>query len=53
MDGSSNRFLVPAQDQVVTWTDAEAPAGRYWYLLKVIQADQESAWTSPIWIDRQ
>lgn len=40
-------------DQVVTWTDAEAPAGPHWYLLKVIQIDQESAWTSPVWLDRQ
>lgn len=39
-------------DQAVDWTDAALAAGRHWYLLKVIQKDNETAWTSPVWIDR-
>ena len=39
-------------DQAVEWTDAAPAAGRHWYLLKVIQKDDETAWTSPVWIDR-
>ena len=39
-------------DQAVDWTDAAAPPGRHWYLLKVIQKDGETAWTSPVRIDR-
>jgi hypothetical protein len=37
----------------VDWADAAAAPGRHWYLLKVIQKDQEMAWTSPVWIDRE
>jgi hypothetical protein len=38
-------------DQEVAWPDATVATGRHWYLLKVIQQDQEMAWTSPVWID--
>ncbi|MBM3335061.1 hypothetical protein FJY63_10415, partial [Candidatus Sumerlaeota bacterium] len=37
-------------DLTVKWSDAAAKSGRHWYLLKVIQADQEMAWTAPVWI---
>ena len=40
-------------DQEVAWPDATVATGRHWYLLKVIQQDQEMAWTSPVWIDRE
>jgi hypothetical protein len=40
-------------DQRVDWPDAAAGPGRHWYLLKVIQKDQETAWTSPVWIERE
>jgi len=40
-------------DQGVAWSDATAATGRHWYLLKVIQQDQEMVWTSPVWIDRE
>jgi len=40
-------------DQRVDWPDAAAAQGRHWYLLKVIQKDDETAWTSPVWIDRE
>ena len=39
-------------DQLVDWPDAAPASGRHWYLLKVIQKDDETAWTSPVWIDR-
>ena len=39
------------RDMTVEWVDSAVAPGRHWYLLKVIQADQEMAWTSPIWID--
>ena len=35
------------------WLDSAAGPGRHWYLLKVIQADQEMAWTSPIWVNHE
>ena len=44
--------LLPGADQAVDWPDATAARGRHWYLLKVIQKDDETAWTSPVWIDR-
>jgi len=40
-------------DLAVKWSDDAAEPGRHWYLLKVIQEDQEMAWTSPVWIDRE
>ncbi len=41
------------RDMTVKWLDSTAAPGRHWYLLKVIQTDQEMAWTSPIWVDRE
>jgi hypothetical protein len=40
------------RDTTVQWLDSAVTPGRHWYLLKVIQMDQEMAWTSPIWVDR-
>jgi len=40
-------------DMTVKWLDSAVPPGRHRYLLKVIQTDQEMAWTSPIWVDRE
>jgi len=40
-------------DQRVDWPDAAAAPGRHWYLLKVVQKDGETVWTSPVWIDRE
>jgi len=37
-------------DLTVKWSDGAAQRGHHWYLLKVIQQDQEMAWTSPVWI---
>jgi len=41
------------KDQTVSWSDAEAAPGSHWYLLKAVQQDQETAWTSPVWVNRQ
>jgi hypothetical protein len=40
------------RDTAVNWLDSAVTSGRHWYLLKVVQTDQEMAWTSPIWLDR-
>jgi hypothetical protein len=40
------------RDMTVNWLDRAVGTGRHWYLLKVIQTDQEMAWTSPIWVSR-
>jgi hypothetical protein len=40
-------------DMVVNWADGTVTPGRHWYLLKVIQADKEMAWTSPVWIGQE
>jgi len=40
------------RDLTVKWVDSAVGPGRHWYLLKVIQTDQEMAWTSPIWVNR-
>jgi hypothetical protein len=40
-------------DLTAEWSDDTAASGRHWYLLKAIQTDQEMAWTSPIWLDRE
>lgn len=34
----------------ITYTDREKPSGEIWYYLRVIQADGQIAWSSPIWI---
>jgi hypothetical protein len=41
------------RDMTVKWSDSAVVPGRHWYILKVIQMDQEMAWTSPIWVDRE
>lgn len=40
------------RDMTVNWLDRAVGPGRHWYLLKVIQTDQEMVWTSPIWVNR-
>ncbi len=33
-----------------TFTDNERPSGERYYYLRVIQVDDQMAWSSPIWI---
>jgi hypothetical protein len=33
--------------------DAASSAGQSWYYVRVIQADRQMAWSSPIWITRK
>ncbi|MCI0378971.1 MAG: hypothetical protein L0215_15290, partial [Gemmataceae bacterium] len=35
------------------WTDPEPQAGTHYYYIRVLQADQEIAWGSPIWVTRK
>ncbi|HEY8506663.1 MAG TPA: hypothetical protein VIL46_18920, partial [Gemmataceae bacterium] len=32
------------------WTDPDPPAGEHYYYVRVLQKDQELAWTSPMWV---
>ncbi|MFH1851687.1 MAG: DUF3604 domain-containing protein [Candidatus Neomarinimicrobiota bacterium] len=34
-----------------TFVDQDIPAGTNWYYLRVIQENNEMAWSSPIWVD--
>jgi hypothetical protein len=34
-----------------TWTDPKPSAGTHYYYVRVVQADEELAWSSPLWID--
>lgn len=34
------------------WTDAAAPRAPAWYYVRVVQADGELAWSSPVWLGR-
>jgi hypothetical protein len=34
-----------------TWTDPKPTAGRHYYYLRVLQEDEELAWSSPLWIE--
>ena len=34
-----------------TWLDNAPGNGRSWYYVRVIQADRQMAWSSPIWVD--
>jgi hypothetical protein len=38
------------QDQTVSWSDGKAAGGNHWYMLRIVQQDRETAWSSPIWI---
>lgn len=40
----------PAMDVTFAWADKEAAPGKHWYVLKVVQRDGETAWSSPIWV---
>ncbi len=43
----------PMQKEVgFTFADAEAPAGESYYYVRVVQVDEEIAWSSPIWVTR-
>lgn len=53
-DGQTSQSIQgDGQDMTVKWSDSAVAPGRHWYLLKVIQTNQEMAWTSPIWVVRE
>jgi hypothetical protein len=52
----NNQFihnLTPMQREVnFTYVDNQPPSGEAYYYVRVIQADDQMAWSSPIWIQR-
>jgi hypothetical protein len=45
-------IVLSGRQQQLTWTDPEPPPNRdLSYFVKITRADQECAWTSPIWIN--
>lgn len=52
-DGNVVREVGPeALDVHVRWADTSAGCGWHYYYLKVIQADGEQGWTTPVWLRR-
>ncbi|MEZ5354149.1 MAG: hypothetical protein R2762_16045 [Bryobacteraceae bacterium] len=53
----SNQFIHtvhhPGRDAQFTFEDAEPLAGESYYYVRVQQADDEMAWSSPIWVKRK
>jgi hypothetical protein len=46
--------LTPGDKEFKTeWTDPKAAAGTHYYYVRVLQADQEIAWGSPIWVEHK
>jgi hypothetical protein len=44
--------ITPGADKYTgTWTDPAPLAGTHYYYIRVLQADEEIAWASPMWID--
>ncbi|MBM4050103.1 MAG: hypothetical protein FJ279_33830 [Planctomycetes bacterium] len=37
-------------DLLLSWSDGSAPRGPHWYMLRIVQQDDEIAWTSPLWL---
>jgi hypothetical protein len=35
------------------WIDAKSQPGTHYYYIRVLQADGEIAWGSPIWVDKK
>ena len=53
-DGGYIYTAEPAgQEAELQVVDLEAPAGEHWYYVRVEQADEELAWSSPIWVSRR
>ena len=52
----NNRFihnLAPMEREVsFTFADNQPPSGETYYYVRVIQADDQMAWSSPIWVVR-
>ena len=46
--------LTPAgSDYKAAWTDANPKNGTHYYYMRVLQADGEIAWGSPIWVEKK
>ena len=51
-DSAVVHTIVPQSDRHAgTWTDPNPIAGTHYYYIRVLQADEEIAWASPLWID--
>lgn len=37
-------------DAAIEWRDPDPPVRQHWYYLRVVQADGEMAWSSPVWV---
>jgi len=47
-----HRLESSERDVSLRWRDPEPLTGENWYYLKVLQADGQMAWSSPIWVRR-
>jgi len=45
-----HRLECSERDAVLRWRDPEPPVEEDWYYLRVVQADGQMAWSSPIWV---
>ena len=53
----NNKFIhtrhpMEHQDLMFTFVDSEAAQGENYYYVRVLQADDQIAWSSPIWVTR-
>ena len=46
------KWDIPILDPgMLEWTDDSPLVGSTWYYVRVIQSDNQMAWSSPIWVD--
>jgi hypothetical protein len=52
----SNKYIHTAQpmtrDVSFEFEDAQPPAGDKYYYVRIIQVDEQMAWSSPVWIGK-
>ncbi|MBI3268756.1 MAG: DUF3604 domain-containing protein [Planctomycetes bacterium] len=49
----SEKRPIGTKEVRLSWTETEDRAGETWYYVRVIQEDDEMAWTSPVWVTRR
>jgi hypothetical protein len=49
----AHRIEPNAETVEFDYTDAAPANGQSWYYVRVIQADRNMAWSSPVWITRK